>query len=379
MKIAFISSLFKPTDPYSRGGQESWAYSFITESVKRGHSFNVYATEKSTIPSPNVTVIPLTKELDVVRTTPYFANVSSKELLKYLSTIYAGALLTLKSKQDQYDLVIDSTGTSYFSANWGTFSIPLITIGHFPTTNHSMGFFSFMPLPKNVYFILPSRFQFNASPFIADSQKTVIQHGILTDEFKDMYENGYQMVWYGRLDPRTPKGGVEALQVSQKTAKKLAFYPYIENQEYYETQVNPLLTDKVTVIANATRQEILANKKVFILPLQWDEPFGLVMLEAMASGIPIVALARGAAPEIIKDGMTGYLVNPSDSDIRGKFSTQKTGIDGLCEAIENIYSMPKSEYSLLRQNARNLVLKNFSVERMVDQYEEFYKKITVRA
>ena len=118
------------------------------------------------------------------------------------------------------------------------------------------------------------------------------------------------------------------------------------------------------------------NAKLFLFPIEWEEPFGLVMIEAMAAGTPIVAFARGSVPEVIKDGETGFIVNSSDEDKRGDWIVKKVGIDGLCEAVERIYSMPKDHYRQMRKNCRGHVEKFFTIEKMIDNYEMVYKQIT---
>ncbi len=124
-------------------------------------------------------------------------------------------------------------------------------------------------------------------------------------------------------------------------------------------------------------QKIIFYKKAkcFLYPLMWDEPFGYIFLESMACGTPVVAFARGSVPEVVKDGETGFIVNSSPEDIRGNFVIKKTGIDGLCEAVERIYAMPEEEYRQMRGNCRGHVERNFTVERMVDEYEKVYEKI----
>lgn len=95
----------------------------------------------------------------------------------------------------------------------------------------------------------------------------------------------------------------------------------------------------------------------------------------MSCGTPIIAYAKGAIPEIIDDGVTGFIVNSSDDDIRGEWIVKKTGVDGLCEAIEKIYSMPEGEYQKMRQNCRTHVEKNFTARRMVEEYLKIYKEV----
>ena len=95
----------------------------------------------------------------------------------------------------------------------------------------------------------------------------------------------------------------------------------------------------------------------------------------MACGTPVVAFARGSVPEIVKDGVTGFIVNSSDKDIRGDWIIKKTGVEGLEEAINKIYSMSPDEYKNMRLNCRAHVEKNFTVGKMVDTYEKVYQEI----
>lgn len=85
---------------------------------------------------------------------------------------------------------------------------------------------------------------------------------------------------------------------------------------------------------------------------------------------------KPSIPEIIQDGKTGFLVNSSEIDIKGDWIVKKTGVDGLCEAIEKIHSMEKEEYERLRQNCRTHFEKYFTAERMVKEYLEIYRTVT---
>jgi glycosyltransferase involved in cell wall biosynthesis len=99
------------------------------------------------------------------------------------------------------------------------------------------------------------------------------------------------------------------------------------------------------------------------------------MIEAMACGTPIVAYARGSVPEVVVDGETGFIVNTTNEDIRGDFIIKKTGIEGLCEAVNRIYAMPRDEYMLMRRKCRMRVEEHFTSDKMASNYIDLYKKV----
>jgi glycosyltransferase involved in cell wall biosynthesis len=96
--------------------------------------------------------------------------------------------------------------------------------------------------------------------------------------------------------------------------------------------------------------------KALIFPIQWEEPFGLVMIESMSCGTPVVAFNRGSVSEIVKDGVTGFVVPP------------EKGVDGLVEAIKKIDTIDRAA-------CRKHVEEHFTVEKMVEGYEKVYEKI----
>jgi len=189
------------------------------------------------------------------------------------------------------------------------------------------------------------------------------------------------MVFTSRL--KKIKGVEEAINVALKTKRRLKLSGDIRGseKEYFYHTIKPLIDKSQGLVKflhfvnHSMIPYFFASGKLFIFPIQWEEPFGLVMIEAMATGTPVVAFARGSVPEVIKDGETGFIVNPSDDDIRGNFIIKKTGIEGLCEAVEKIYSMPEDQYRKMRKACREHVEKNFTVEKMVDAYEKVYEEI----
>jgi glycosyltransferase involved in cell wall biosynthesis len=191
-------------------------------------------------------------------------------------------------------------------------------------------------------------------------------------------------MWAGRGIPE--KGFHEVIQIFERTKKPTRVFPIIIDS--YLPYLTYHLMDRyeslyelgsIEYAVNLSRKELIPfyqHSKLFLFPLRWEEPFGLVMAESLSCGTPIVAYARGSTKEIVRDGVTGFLVNPSDQDIRGDFVIKKTGIDGLQEAVERIYDLSHEDYRAMRSACRKDAEEHFARERMVKEYLELYKELT---
>lgn len=206
-----------------------------------------------------------------------------------------------------------------------------------------------------------------------------VYHGLDLKEypFKSLCLGEY-LAFIGRLVPE--KGAHNAVKVAH--ALKLKLYVATEvvykESRYFKKEIAPFIKKKaVTSIGFLEKGKVsfYQNARLLLFPIQWEEPFGLVMIEAMACGTPVVAYAKGSVPEVIIDGVTGFIVNSSESDKRGDWTVKKTGIEGLCEAVEKIYSMPEEEYKKMRLACRKRVEEKFTVEKMVDGYEKVYRRV----
>ncbi len=185
----------------------------------------------------------------------------------------------------------------------------------------------------------------------------VVYNGIPIDRYPFREEKEDFLLFVGRANRE--KGPDVAVEVAGRLGKPL--FMVIKVNEPYEVVywkevVEPLLDKvEVTVFHHAGPEEtadLMGRARVVLLPLQWPEPFGLVMAEANACGTPVVAFACGAAPEIIADGRSGYLVEPGD-------------IDGFCTAVALVGSLdPRA--------CRDNVAKNFTDRQMIDGYLQVY-------
>lgn len=187
------------------------------------------------------------------------------------------------------------------------------------------------------------------------SYVATVHHGIPIDRFTLRREHGKYLLFFGRIHP--DKGVVEAIEVSRQYPMPLVIAGVIQDQDYYDCEVAPRLDgDSVRYIGSIgpeLRDEVLGGSYALLHMINFNEPFGLSMIEAMACGTPVIARGRGSVPEIVKHGATGFIV------------------DTVEEAIRALDAIP----SLDRAAVRLHVVNNFSADRMVDKYVEVYKEV----
>lgn len=208
-----------------------------------------------------------------------------------------------------------------------------------------------------------------------------IYHGLDLSKYPFSENSQQNLVSLGRLIPE--KGVAIAIQVALSCHVSLhnasSTARLSRDEDYAREHINPYVDGKTIIqqgyLMQPEKAAFLGNGKALIFPMQWEEPFGLTMIEAMAVGTPVLVFARGSAPEIVIDGETGFLVNPSDQDIRGEYIIKKTGIEGMKEAVERLYSLSPEAYTKMRYASRKRVEEHFTAEQMVSNYEKLYEKI----
>ena len=153
------------------------------------------------------------------------------------------------------------------------------------------------------------------------------------------------------------KGAKEAIEVAKKTGRKLRIAGFIADQAYFEKEVQPHIDNEQIIYEGHVdpehKKELLSNAYALLHMINYDEAFGLGVVEAMASGTPVIAMNRGSMPELIRDGETGFLVN---------------NVEEAAEAVKKVGSVS-------RKKCRENVEKRFSVDRMVDDYIKVYETI----
>lgn len=231
------------------------------------------------------------------------------------------------------------------------------------------------------YFVSISNYQRKSYPGLKFA--ATVYNGLELARFPFSKKSGSNLLFTGRL--KKTKGIGEAVEIAQIAQKKMDIIGALSMEESDRNYFLGHVIEKVKKSRGAINYHGIVKKdrvpsfyggsKATLFPIQWEEPFGLVMTESMACGTPVIAFARGSVPEIIKDGKTGFIVNSSPKDVRGNWLIKKTGIAGMVEAVKRIYGMPEKEYLEMRKNCRKHVEKNFTAEKMVDNYEKIYYKI----
>jgi glycosyltransferase involved in cell wall biosynthesis len=182
-----------------------------------------------------------------------------------------------------------------------------------------------------------------------------IHHGIDLHQFTFRPNPGTYLLFFGRIHP--DKGTAQCIEVARRTGKKLIIAGIIQDQAYFNTQVKPHVDGSHIVYLGSVgpkqRDQLLGEAYALLHPIDFDEPFGLSVVESMACGTPVVAFARGSMPEIIAHQKTGFLT---------------THVDEMVRAIDLVGDLDRSA-------CRQWVEKRFSVDRMVTDYMRVYEAI----
>lgn len=258
-----------------------------------------------------------------------------------------------RAKAGEFDIVI----SNHFES-----ALPLASL--YPTVPIAYILHDFMDEPRveainqhtssNQYFISISNNQRRAAPDL--NYAATVYNGIDTSVFTLGEDPEEYLFFSGRITPS--KGVKEAVQVALQSKHRLLIAGNLSKQDYwyFDEHIKPYLDDKILFLSMLDREQLVKyyqKAKAILMPTQWEEPFGLTAAEANACGTPVIAFRRGAVPEIIESGKTGYIVDNSAEMIL---------------AVEKIQSID-------RAYCREHITKNFSKDLMVKNYEKALEEI----
>jgi glycosyltransferase involved in cell wall biosynthesis len=190
--------------------------------------------------------------------------------------------------------------------------------------------------------------------------QATVYHGLPADIYRFHPEPGSYLAFLGRISPE--KRVDRAIEIAKQVEKPLKIAAKIDrvDQDYFESEIAPLLSNSlvefVGEIDDDEKDEFLGNAYALLFPIDWPEPFGLVMIEAMACGTPVIAYRGGAVPELVEPGQTGFIV------------------EGLEDAVEAVRRVAQ----LSRKRCREVFKQRFTATRMAHDYVQQFERLIAR-
>jgi len=185
-----------------------------------------------------------------------------------------------------------------------------------------------------------------------------VHHGMPTTIFKEGSGNGGYLAFLGRIC--ADKGPLEAIEIARRAGMTLKMAAKVDpvDQAYFDEKVKPLLKKSPHVefigeINDSRKQDFLGNARALLFPISWPEPFGLVMIEAMACATPVIAFNCGSVPEILEDGLTGFVVETVEEAA------------GACARLGDLF----------RPSIRSRFEERFSARAMAREYLRIYRQL----
>ncbi len=339
MRIAQVSPLYERVPPKLYGGTERVVYWLVEQLVRQGHDVTLFAsgdscTSAQRLVAPCRTALRLDPEVNDPLAHHYIM----------LDQVFAEA--------SSFDIIHFHIGYLHFPLT------QRCNVPHVTTVHGRLDIPDLVPLYK----------RFNDVPLvsISDDQRRylwwanwqgTVYHGLPRDLFFYQEPKGDYLAFLGRI--ASEKRLDHAIEIATRSGMKLKVAAKIDaaDRKYFHEVIEPLLDNPLVEcigeIGDEEKQNFLCNARALLFPIDWPEPFGLVLLEAIACGTPVVAFRRGSVPELIEDGLTGFVVEDVEQAVR---------------ALSNLETFD-------RKRCRREFERRFSVERMTDDYLQIYQRV----
>ena len=340
MRIALIAPPFIPVPPTEYGGTELFVANLALKLKQRGAEVIVYTNGASTI--------------DVEKRWLY-ADAEwplRGDIYDNLKDIAHSSWAVEDAASDGCDIIHLNNAPGL--ANSRFVKVPFVYTIHHPHVEDLSEYYGMFP---QVNFVTISDFQRQSEDL---SRVRTIHHGVDATTCQVIDEKRDYMAFLGRIAPI--KGTHLAIEVAKKSGIPLRIAGEIQPmyQEYFDTQIKPQVDGKfiefIGEVDLKAKNELLSQARALLFPIQWNEPFGLVMIEAMACGTPVLAFPGGSVAEVVRDGVSGWICRSTDE------MAQKARSIGIAPTV-----------------VRQYLDENFSLDAMADHYLELYQEIAAEA
>jgi glycosyltransferase involved in cell wall biosynthesis len=338
MRIAQIAPLAESVPPRGYGGTERVVAWLIDELVTLGHEVTLFASGDSKTRAELNSVWPRALRLGRPVSDPMAAQTA---LLEAMSR-HAAEFDVIHAHIDWLHLpLLSRLGVPFVTTTHGRLDLPGLpdVVGCFPDA-------PFVSISDN------QRIPLGDANWIG-----TIYHGLPADMFRPAFEPGSYLAFLGRLTAE--KGPEVAIRIARAAKMPLHIAAKVPRGErsYFKEKLEPQIDgDQVQLtgeVTDKTKEKFLAGAAALLFPIDWPEPFGLVMIEAMACGTPVIAFRSGSVPEVIDDGVTGFVV------------------DGEAEAVQAIARLGELD----RRQVRARFEQRFAAKRMAEEYLRHYERL----
>ncbi len=341
MRIAFIAPLFESVPPRLYGGTERVIDHLCRGVQAAGTEVTLFASGDS---AANVPLVPVVDRAFRLRETPVMDPYAYNLRMLALVAKHAEEFDVIHNHHDYWMLPLsEMTSTPLLTTLHGRLDLPDIAA-------------AFMSYPKS-YFVSISNSQ--RGPLAMLNWVRTIYHGLDLKEFEFNPRHGSYLAFLGRITwEKRPDLAIQMARRSGVPLKIAAKIEGRESEQYFEEYIKPHVDGKfieyIGEISDREKSEFLGNALALAFPIDWPEPFGLAVIEALACGTPVLARPFGSIPELLQDGVTGYCHRE---------------IEVLAERVKDIQSID-------RQGCRDWVEQRFSLQRMTEDYIDVYRELT---
>lgn len=327
---------------------------------RKGHKVTIFSPIGTEVYGENVKVETLNMRARVKNQAEFTTLLDNTEYLAHdVPGLWDRLMVTemyRRAEAGEFDLLYFHHPESALSTAAQYTAVPTVYTLHDPIYEWYKELFELYASP-NQKFISISNNQRNDAPDLPYLATLYNGTDVKLFELSETHED--YLLFAGRITAE--KGVKEAIQVAKKSGHRLLIVGPVNHgsQGYFDQYIKPELDDQILYLGRMDQPQLVKyyqKAKAVLTPVQWEEPFGLTTIEAMACGAPVISMNRGAAPEIIIDGKTGYIVN------------------SIAEMIEAVGKVDK----INRKDCRDHVAAKFSYEQMVDNYERAFMELIDR-